>query len=101
MRVALYLRVSSPKSKGTQDPENQKLELAKLLAKLREFCKKEEDFNLVKEYVDMASAKGVRNNQQFEKMFSHARHKRFDVVLFWALDRFDRGGTLRYLYQTP
>ena len=45
----------------------------------------------------MASAKGVRNNQQFEKMFSHARHKRFDVVLFWALDRFDKRGNAEVL----
>jgi DNA invertase Pin-like site-specific DNA recombinase len=30
-------------------------------------------------------------------MFEHARLKRFDRVLFWALDRFAREGTLKTL----
>ena len=100
MRVALYLRVSSRKSKKkkdseeqAQDVENQRIELAKLLSKMREYCKGHEELQLTKEYVDNNSAKGSRDNQQFVKLFQDAKNKKFDAVLFWALDRFDRAGT--------
>ncbi|MGA7416137.1 MAG: recombinase family protein, partial [Bryobacteraceae bacterium] len=91
MRVALYARVS--KDDGKQDTENQ-------LAELRGFCQRS-DWEIVHEYVDKASGK-TGERPQFQKMFADASQKRFDLVLFWALDRFSREGTLatmKYLEQ--
>src|ERR1041385_6034937 len=34
---------------------------------------------------------------EFQRMFEEARLKHFDMVLFWALDRFSREGTLKTL----
>src|SRR3954469_7094863 len=34
---------------------------------------------------------------QFEKLFNDASKRKFDLVLFWALDRFTREGTLATL----
>src|SRR4051794_23514088 len=87
--VAIYGRVST-KDKG-QETENQ-------LRQLREFCSKQ-GWTVVNEYVDRASGKhGER--EQFQEMFAAASRREFDIVLFWALDRFSREGvfsTLQYL----
>jgi DNA invertase Pin-like site-specific DNA recombinase len=89
-RVALYLRVSTDE----QDPENQ-------LIQLREFCERWEGHELVAEYVDRESGtRGRRERKEFDRMFADAARRRFDVVLFWALDRFSREGirkTIAYL----
>ncbi len=91
-RVAVYLRVS--KDDGSQDPENQILQL-------REFCERWEGHELVAEYVDRESGrKGRRERKDFDRMFADAAARRFDVLLIWALDRFSREGirkTLSYL----
>ncbi len=91
-RVAVYLRVS--KDDGSQDPENQILQL-------REFCERWEGHELVAEYVDRESGrKGRRERRDFDRMFADAAARRFDVLLIWALDRFSREGirkTLSYL----
>ncbi len=91
-RVAVYLRVS--KDDGSQDPENQMLQL-------REFCERWEGHELVAEYVDRESGrKGRRERRDFDRMFANAAARRFDVLLIWALDRFSREGirkTLSYL----
>jgi DNA invertase Pin-like site-specific DNA recombinase len=89
-RVAIYLRVS----KEDQDPDNQ-------LIQLREFCERWEGHELVAEYVDHESGtRGRRERKDFDKMFADAARRRFDVLLFWALDRFSREGirkTIAYL----
>lgn len=91
-RVAVYLRVS--KDDGSQDPENQ-------LLQLREFCEKWDGHELVAEYVDRESGrKGRRERADFDRMFADAASHRFDALLIWALDRFLREGirkTLAYL----
>ena len=91
-RVAIYLRVS--KDDGSQDPENQ-------LLQLREFCQSWRGHELVAEYVDRESGrKGKRERTDFARMFDDAARRRFDVLLIWALDRFSREGirkTLSYL----
>ena len=93
-RVAIYLRVS--KDDGSQDPENQ-------LLQLREFCEGWRGHELVAEYVDRESGrKGKREREAFARMFDDAARRRFDVLLIWALDRFSREGirkTLSYLQQ--
>ena len=89
-RVAIYLRVST----DDQYSENQFLQL-------REFCERWEGHELVAEYVDRESGtRGRRERKDFDRMFADAAGRRFDVVLFWALDRFSREGirkTISYL----
>ena len=86
-RVALYARVST-RDKG-QDTENQ-------LAQLREFCRRQ-GWTVVNEYVDRVSGKQSDNRPQFLRLFTDAGRREFDLVLFWALDRFSREGVLATL----
>ena len=86
MRVALYGRVS--KGDGKQDTDNQ-------LHELREFCKRS-GWEIGHEYVDRASGK-TADRPQFRRMFEYAAKRKFDLVLFWALDRFTREGVLETL----
>ena len=86
MKIALYSRVST-KDRG-QDTENQ-------LAQLREFAGKQ-NWQIVAEYVDHAS--GSRSDrEQFQQMFADASQRKFDLVLFWSLDRLSREGVLETL----
>ena len=89
MTCALYARVST---KGTkQDTENQ-------LAQLREFSAKQ-GWTIVHEYVDRVTGKHS-DREQFQKLFTDASQRKFDMVLFWSLDRFSREGvreTLNHL----
>jgi len=89
--VAIYARVSTD-DKG-QDPENQ-------LAQLRAWCKRA-GYEIVGEYVDHISGrKGVDKRKRFNELFEDASRRKFDLVLFWALDRFSREGmvpTINYL----
>jgi len=88
MRVAIYTRVSGQSNR--QDTENQALQL-------REYCDRQ-GWHYV-EYTDRRS--GTRADRTaFQQLFEDARLKTFDLVLFWALDRFSREGvteTLNYL----
>jgi DNA invertase Pin-like site-specific DNA recombinase len=43
---------------------------------------------------------GTSKRQQFQRMFADARARKFDLLLFWSLDRFSREGvsaTLNHL----
>jgi DNA invertase Pin-like site-specific DNA recombinase len=51
---------------------------------------------VVQEYVDRATGKRS-DREQFQKMFKDASQRRFDLVLFWSLDRFSREGVLETL----
>ena len=85
MNVAIYTRVSGKSNR--QDAANQSLQLV-------EYCQRQ-GFEYV-EYTDrMSGTKADRAD--FQRMFEDARLKRFDLVLFWALDRFSREGTLKTL----
>jgi DNA invertase Pin-like site-specific DNA recombinase len=89
-RVALYARVST-RDKG-QEPNNQ-------LGELRDFCQRQ-GWIVVRQYLDQSSGKRGDNRPEFQKMFESAARREFDIVLFWALDRFSREGvvaTLNYL----
>lgn len=45
------------------------------------------------EYVDYESGrKGTEKRKQFAELFDDAAKRKFDCVLFWALDRFSREG---------
>jgi DNA invertase Pin-like site-specific DNA recombinase len=83
MRMAIYARVST-EDKG-QDPENQ-------LRDLRAWCAAS-GHEIVGEYIDRVSGrKGTGERKQFAALFEDASRRKFDCVLFWALDRFSREG---------
>jgi len=85
-RVAIYARVSTKsKAKGRrqQDTENQ-------LAQLRQFTATK-NWTIVHEYVDRVTGKHS-DREQFQRLFADAAERRFDIVLFWSLDRFSREG---------
>ena len=91
MKTAIYSRVS--KSDGSQDPENQ-------LRELKAFCEKQ-GWEIVEVYTDFASGKRS-DRANFKRMMLDASKRKFDTVLFWALDRFSREGieaTLAYIRQ--
>jgi DNA invertase Pin-like site-specific DNA recombinase len=88
-RVALYARVSTKDSR--QDTENQ-------LIALREYCEKQ-GWAITGEYVDHETG-GTSKRQHFQRMFADARARKFDLLLFWSLDRLSREGvaaTLNHL----
>jgi DNA invertase Pin-like site-specific DNA recombinase len=83
MRVAIYARVSTA-DKG-QDPENQ-------LRELRAWCTNS-GYTISREYVEHVSGrKGADGRKQLAALFDDAAKRKFDCVLFWALDRFSREG---------
>lgn len=97
MRAALYLRVSTradkrdddaPRQRKRQDVENQRRQL-------REFSESQ-GWQIVAEYADEES--GAKSDRAgFRRMRHDAAQRRFDVLLFLALDRFSRGGVLETL----
>jgi DNA invertase Pin-like site-specific DNA recombinase len=89
LRIAIYARVSTS-DKG-QDTENQLRELRQFVAN-----KATEGWTLTGEYVDQASGK-TANRPEFQRLFQDAAERRFDLVLFWSLDRFSREGVVETL----
>jgi DNA invertase Pin-like site-specific DNA recombinase len=87
MVTAIYARCSTT-GKG-QDTENQ-------LSVLREFCQKM-GYTICREYVDYESG-GSQSRPQFMKMFEDASKRKFDLLLFWSLDRLTREGVRRTIY---
>jgi DNA invertase Pin-like site-specific DNA recombinase len=88
-KVALYARVST--KDGRQDTGNQ-------LIALREYAAKQ-GWEIAGEYIDHESG-GHSKRPHFQRMFADARARRFDLVLFWSLDRLSREGvsaTLNHL----
>jgi DNA invertase Pin-like site-specific DNA recombinase len=86
VKIALYARVST-KDKG-QDTENQ-------LTQLREFAAAQA-WTVVHEYIDRTTGKHS-DRDQFQKLFADVSRRKFDLVLFWSLDRFSREGVLETL----
>jgi DNA invertase Pin-like site-specific DNA recombinase len=81
VKIAVYARVSTTK----QDNENQ-------LAQLHEFAAKQ-GWEVFDNYVDSESG-STSDRAEFQRMFADASKRKFDLVLFWALDRFSREGVL-------
>jgi DNA invertase Pin-like site-specific DNA recombinase len=91
MRIAIYGRVSTKK----QDEMNQLLEL-------RKFVSTQDDWTLEQEYIDKVSGSGKKDRPMFLSMMLAASQKKFDLILFWSLDRLSREGivkTIGYLEQ--
>lgn len=83
MKVALYARVST-KDKG-QSTDNQ-------LPDLRAYAVAH-GYTVYKEYTEEESG-STAHREQFKQLFADAHKRRFDLVLFWSLDRFSREGAL-------
>jgi DNA invertase Pin-like site-specific DNA recombinase len=49
------------------------------------------------EYVDTVPGSGRKTRPQFERMLIAASQRKFDLLLFWALDRLSREGIVRTL----
>jgi DNA invertase Pin-like site-specific DNA recombinase len=83
-KVAIYARISTDK----QESENQ-------LSELRSFCKRSE-YEIHGEYVDVITGSTADRNR-FKDLLSDAHKRKFDMVLFWSLDRFSREGSRKTL----
>ena len=77
--AAVYVRVSTHK----QDAENQRLQLLP-------YCEKA-GYQVSQIYTDIVSG-SEDNRPAFNELFRDAHMRKFDVVVFWALDRFSRSG---------
>lgn len=91
MKVSIYARISTS-SKG-QDVDNQ-------LIVLREYCQRM-GYEIANEYTDEVSG-GTSERPAFKRMLSDASKRKFDLLLFWSLDRFSREGTratIKYMEQ--
>ena len=98
MRAALYLRISTRADRRT-DPtdaaQRSRQEVDNQRRQLREFCESQ-GWQIIAEYSDEESgAKSDRDG--FQQMWRDAAQRKFDVLLFWALDRFSREGVLETL----
>lgn len=89
MKCIIYSRVSTE----MQDTENQ-------LIQLKEYASKQ-DWEIVDVKTDVCSgSKSANERSGLKQVFTLARQKQFDILLFWSLDRFSREGsrkTLEYL----
>jgi DNA invertase Pin-like site-specific DNA recombinase len=57
-------------------------------------------WEIVKEYIEAVTGSGVKERKEFDRMMLEASQRKFDLLLFWRLDRLTREGistTLRYL----
>jgi DNA invertase Pin-like site-specific DNA recombinase len=91
MRVALYVRVS----KKDLNTDNQ-------LHDLRTFAATQPGWKIAVEYIETVTGSGLKQRKEFDAMMLAASQRRFDLLLFWKLDRLSREGisaTLRYLEQ--
>ena len=88
-KCVIYARCST----RDQETENQ-------VAQLKAYADKQE-WQIVDTVVDVCSGgKDVKQRPGLDKAFELARKRQFDVLLFWALDRFSREGsrkTIGYL----
>ena len=80
MRVAIYARIST---RDKQEADNQ-------LLQLRTYCDKQ-GHEVYREYIDYESG-GNPDRLQFKQLFLDAHQSHFQIVVFWALDRFSREG---------
>jgi len=89
MKCVIYLRVSTT----DQNPENQ-------LSQLKDYAGRQEWQILEVVQDSVSGGKGLDERAGLKKVFDMARLGKFDVLLFWSLDRFSREGsrkTLEYL----
>ncbi len=86
MRVAIYARTST--DDGRQELTNQTGELHAYAER--------RGWNVIGEYLDQVSGRKAER-PQLKKALSDGRKRKFDVLLFWSLDRLSREGVLKTL----
>ena len=84
-RVAIYTRVSTTK----QECLNQLDDLHVFAAK--------NDWEIVEEYADVMTGSGKKDRPGFERMMLDASKRKFDLLLFWKMDRLSREGVRKTL----
>jgi DNA invertase Pin-like site-specific DNA recombinase len=97
MRAALYLRISTRADKRDDGDARQRKrqEVDNQRRQLRQFCD-DQGWQIVAEYIDEES--GAKSDRAgFQRMWQDAAQRKFDILLFWALDRFSREGVLETL----
>ena len=89
--VALYARVST-KDKD-QDPQNQ-------LLQLQAFCESKK-WKVAQIYQDHESAGGGKVREAYTRLFQDAAKpgRKWDLLIFWSLDRFSREGVYETLHK--
>jgi putative DNA-invertase from lambdoid prophage Rac len=91
MKVCIYGRTST----ADQEVANQLIQLKDYAAK--------QGWEVVYTLLDVGSgSKGRAEREGLDKVFTLAHQRKFDLLLFWALDRFSREGsrqTIAYLSQ--
>ena len=89
MKISIYSRISRESSDNTNQ-----------LLILRDYCHKM-NYEIYDEYVEVISG-GSPNRPEFSRMMKDASKHKFNMVLFFALDRLTREGTrktIQYLQQ--
>ena len=86
MKVAIYARTST--DDGRQELTNQTRELHTYAERM--------GWRVVGEYLDQVSGRKA-DRPQFQAAMKDARKRKFDVLLFWSLDRLSREGVLKTL----
>lgn len=87
MRTGIYVRCST--KHHNQDTDNQLLQLTK-------FCK-DFHYEVYQIYTDYESGDS-ENRAAFKSMLSDASKRKFDLLVFWSLDRFSREGVRQTIY---
>jgi DNA invertase Pin-like site-specific DNA recombinase len=97
MRCAVYIRVSSPHRPGAgSDDSLERQHTDNQRAQLLEFVRSA-GWTLAREYEDRDTG-GKSDRSQFQRLMDDASKRKFDVVLFWSLDRFSREGVYETLH---
>jgi len=65
------------------------------LLQLREFVARQDCWTITAEYVERVSGSGKKERKAFDKMLLDASQRKFNLLLFWALDRLSREGIVR------
>ncbi len=86
MKAAIYARTST--DDGRQELETQTRELKAYAAQM--------NWTVVSEYLDQISGRKAQR-PQFQRAIEDARKRRYDVLLFWSMDRLSREGALKTL----
>jgi DNA invertase Pin-like site-specific DNA recombinase len=86
LKVAIYARTST--DDGRQELTNQTRELHSYAERM--------GWKVVGEYLDQVSGRKA-DRPQFQAAMRDARKRKYDVLLFWSLDRLTREGVLKTL----
>ncbi len=85
MKVCIYSRVNT----GQQDTPNQSMVLSEWA--------RQRDFEVIKVYEEEESAWRNGHQRELANLIADARHRKYQAVLVWALDRLSREGALAIL----